>query len=158
MLVSYSAIPEGAESRLKRARYYGIVDGEIRVDGLGGLPDTIIARRWEGDRRLLVVDYKYTRDIHYLVAARFKAYSYLHEFNADCAAVIAPYPVKMEQVRDEEAYEQRGFYLGAAPYGGAIIEVNENGKLLAMIYADPSPDSVKRAKQAIIRVLKTALF
>ena len=155
--ISYNAIPQGVKSRLSNARYYGIINGEIKVDKLGGLPDTIIVRDWKGKRRILVIDYKYTRDVQYLVESRFKAYSYLHEFNADCAMIIAPSP-KEATSTNEEVYEQRGFYLGIAPYKGAIVVIDDSRKMLILTYVDPDSNSIKMAKYTLTKVLRIALF
>ena len=113
-------------------------------------------------RRLLVVDYKYTRDVRYLVDSRFKVYSYLHEFNADCAVIVAPRPKEGTGIEvtgmDEEVHEQCGFYLGVVPYGGAIIEIDDDGKMLALVYVDPDRDSLEKTKCALTKVLKASLL
>jgi len=155
--ISYNALPQSVESRLKTARYYGILDGEIKVDGLGGLPDTIAVRRRDDKRKLVVIDYKYTRDLSYLVQSRFKVYSYLNEFNADAAILVAPTPTN-GLYSDEEAYEQRGFYLTAREYSGAIIKIDDNGKMLALVYVDPQEGCLERSKSALRKVLEISLL
>ncbi|PLJ76789.1 hypothetical protein [Infirmifilum sp. SLHALR2] len=155
--ISYNALPQSVESRLKTARYYGILDGEIKVDGLGGLPDTIAVRRRDDKRKLVVIDYKYTRDLSYLVQSRFKVYSYLNEFNADAAILVAPTPTN-GLYSDEEAYEQRGFYLTAREYSGSIIKIDDNGKMLALVYVDPQEGCLERSKSALRKVLEISLL
>jgi len=154
MHILYDALLGNVEPKLQRMRYYGIiVDRELRVDSL----ETSERHSGEaGERR--EEDHSSGLQVHTKhappVAARFKAYSYLHEFDADCVVVVAPYPERAVQVSDEEAYEQCGFYLDVARYGGAIVEVDEDGRMLAVVYADPSPDSVERGKLALTRVLR----
>jgi len=155
--ISYNALPQSVESRLRTARYYGILDGEIKVDGLGGLPDTIAVSRRDDKRKLVVIDYKYTRDLSYLVQSRFKVYSYLNEFNADAAILVAPMPTN-GLYSDEEAYEQRGFYLIAREYSGAIIKIDDNGKMLALVYVDPQEGCLERSKSALRKVLEISLL
>ena len=113
--------------------------------------DILRARR----RRLLLLDYKYTDDYRYLSQARFKALAYLYEFDADCAVVVAPTPKKGSE-EDEEAFEHKGFYDETVRYGGAYISIDSNGKILAIVYADPRRDAVEsplKALRAIINLL-----
>jgi hypothetical protein len=160
--VFYNALPkqdERVESRVAKARAMGLIDGEVSRDlvkRLRGLPDTIVVTRLsEGRRRLLLLDYKYTDDYRYLSQARFKALAYLYEFDADCAVVVAPTPKKGSE-EDEEAFEHKGFYDETVRYGGAYISIDSNGKILAIVYADPRRDAVEsslKALRAIINLL-----
>jgi hypothetical protein len=158
--VFYNALPERLESRVAKARALGLIDGEVSRDlvrRLRGLPDTIVlARLGEGERRLLLLDYKYTDDYRYLSQARFKALAYLYEFDADCAAVVAPRPRRGVE-EDEEALEHRGFYDGIAERGGATVLIDSNGKTLAIVYADPREDRVESALRALRAVVRLTL-
>jgi hypothetical protein len=90
-----------------------------------------------------------------LSQARFKALAYLYEFDADCAVVVAPTPKKGSK-EDEEAFEHKGFYDETVRYGGAYISIDSNGKILAIVYADPRRDAVEsslKALRAIINLL-----
>jgi hypothetical protein len=155
--VFYNALPERVESRVAKARAVGLIDGEVDRDlvrKLGGLPDTIVdARLSEEKRRLLLLDYKYTDDYRYLSQARFKALAYLYEFNADCAVVVAPKPERGSG-EDEEAHEHKGFYDEIAKHSGATIFIDSNGKVLAIVYADPRESAVESSLRALKTVVK----
>ncbi len=151
MIISYNTLPEDVESRLARAYARGIMNGPVErelIRKLGGLPDTIILLKGENKRRILLVDYKYSRSYNYLVQARFKAVAYLYEFNADCAVIVTPTPGETGDV-DEEVKEQTSFYDAIKTSGGAEIRIDNNGKVLAIVYVDPKPESLKGAISAL---------
>ncbi|MCD6368749.1 MAG: hypothetical protein J7L38_03015 [Thermoproteales archaeon] len=157
VVISYNTILEDVRSRFEAARAYGIFDGKIGVKKLKGIPDTMILFKKDNCRRLMVVDYKYSRNLSYHVVARFKVYSYLNEYDADIAVVVAPSP-KPSKLEDEEAVEQSGFYQAAAKHGGAVIHINNNGKIIAFLYLDANDNSISATRNAIsmlIRLLDT---
>jgi hypothetical protein len=83
------------------------------------------------------------------------ARAYLYEFDADCAAVVAPRP-RRGSGEDEEALEHRGFYDGIAERGGATVLIDSNGKILAIVYADPresAAESALKALKAVVRLI-----
>jgi len=157
LIISYNALPESLKSRFEEARARGIIDGDIEsVKNLGGLPDTILINYTGDKKKTLLIDYKYTRNYNYLIQARFKAFSYLYEFNADYAVIVAPTP-RISDKEDEETYKQRGFYSDAIQHQGAIIEVNKDGKVLALVYVDPYKEMIENSKRALRTVLKLIL-
>ena len=157
--VFYNVLPEGVESRVAKARAVGLIDGEVRrelVEALRGLPDTIVVKAAGGSRKLLLLDYKYTREYRYLSQARFKALAYIYEFNADCGVVVAPTPSEGGW-EDEEAHDHRGFYDEIAKRGGASILIDSNGKILAVVYADPCESAAESALRALKAAVKLVL-
>ncbi|MEM2678481.1 MAG: hypothetical protein QXU62_07540 [Thermofilaceae archaeon] len=169
--VSYNALPQGVCSRLATAKAFGLLSNSIDqtlIKKLGGLPDTIILMEIEGKKNLIVIDYKHTRRLSYLVASRFKALSYLYEFRADCAMIVTPtvwntakesagHSVLESEELDEEAQEHLSFYRSLSERGGALIEVDSNGKMLAIVYADPNPKGAENAKKAFKKIFNMLL-
>ncbi|MEM2824048.1 MAG: hypothetical protein QXF69_08090 [Thermofilaceae archaeon] len=169
--VSYNALPQGVCSRLATAKAFGLLSNSIDqtlIKKLGGLPDTIILMEIEGKKNLIVIDYKHTRRLSYLVASRFKALSYLYEFRADCAMIVTPtvwntakesagHSVLESEELDEEAQEHLSFYRSLSERGGALIEVDSNGKMLAIVYADPNPKGAENAKKAFKKIFNVIL-
>jgi len=169
--VSYNALPQGVCSRLATAKAFGLLSNSIDqtlIKKLGGLPDTIILMEIEGKKNLVVIDYKYTRRLSYLVASRFKALSYLYEFRADCAMIVTPtvwntakegagHSVLEGEELDEEAQEHLSFYRSLSERGGALIEVDSNGKMLAIVYADPNPKGAENAKKSFKKTFNVLL-
>jgi hypothetical protein len=120
--------------------------GEDIVKKLGGLPDIVIIHSFNGQDKILIFECKYTRKVNYLVQARFKAISYLYEFDANAVTIISPSPHSnylsstsiptsrrgisenagrnsQTEGDDEETEEQGGFYVGIAEYGGVSIKI-----------------------------------
>ena len=155
--ISYNAIPSSVKSRFVAAKAHGLIeDGIPEVKNIQGLPDTIIKVEKSGERRLVIIDYKYSRDPSYLVASRYKVYGYLHEFDADVSALVAP-GFAYDKVSEDEAYRQTGFYQTAQEKGGAVIHVDSGGKILALIFAPPIRDVVDDVKKAMLVFLRIAL-
>ena len=157
--ISYNAIPNNVKSRFEAAKAYGLLDNGIdEVDKLRGLPDTIIRVEKESEKRLVIIDYKYSRNPSYIAASRYKVYAYMYEFNADASAVVVP-GVNKEEAHEEEGREQKGFYVKAKEKGGAIIRVNSNGKILAIIFTEPGPPHKKaeEAKNAILAFYRVSI-
>lgn len=169
ILVSYNALPRSVCSRFAFAKAYGLLNNGIDrslIERLGGLPDTIILLNINGRQKLIIVDYKYSRSLSYLVASRFKALSYLYEFCADCAIIVSPavkskpgasMHYESEEELDEEAYEHLGFYQNLMERGGAVIEIDSNYKMLAIVFADPNLNGAKKAKKAFRKILNILL-
>ncbi|RZN61975.1 hypothetical protein [Candidatus Methanodesulfokora washburnensis] len=157
--VYYNVLPNDVESRLARSKAEGLIDGELArelVRRLHGIPDTVIIKNSNGEKRKFLVEYKYTRSYNYLVQARFKVLAYLYEFNADCAVLVAPTP-RVEEGGDEETSLHKGFYSEIAKYQGATIWIDSNGKVLAVIYADPNENAVDSSIKAMEKIIKLAL-
>jgi len=150
--IAYNAIPDDIKSKFEKARIYGLLDGEIEAPSIKGLPDTFIMAECRGQRRLLVVDYKYSRDLSYQINSRFKVYAYLNEYNADAAIVVSPTPSRTAPA-DEEGRDQADFYTTIASHQGALIHINGQGKILAILYLDPGEESLGRAEEALRVVL-----
>lgn len=146
--ISFNALPRDIKSRLQKARAYGIINGPINVESLRGLPDTIILLNEKGNKRKVIIDYKYSRDLSYLVNARFKALAYMFEFKADAVIIISPMPIKFASILDEEVVDQRSFYIEATRYGGAFITINENG-ILILTFIEPEKSSLSYNKQVL---------
>jgi len=138
--IAYNAIPQDLVSRVQHAKARGILDRELDTSRLVGLPDTIILLECGSRSRRIIIDYKYTRDISYLIQARFKALAYIYEFNADYAAIIAPTPRNEVSYEDEEVLDHRGFYASTIAHRGAVIYLDE-ARCLAIIYIDPSREA-----------------
>ena len=160
--VFYNALPESLESRVARAKAMGLIDGELGKEisaKLRGLPDTVVVRVQGNDGRstLLLLDYKYTRNYSYLSQARFKMLAYLYEFNVNYGVVVAPRPQEGGE-EDDEAYEHKGFYDKIAEYQGAYILIDNNGKVLAIVYADPCKDAVESSVKALKVIIKLLLI
>jgi len=70
---------------------------------LKGLPDTIVVKAPSSGavKKLLLLDYKYTRDYKYLSQSRFKVLAYLYEFDADCGVIVAPTPSARNGIRSQ---------------------------------------------------------
>jgi hypothetical protein len=183
--VLYNIISEDIPSKLSKAKALGLLDGPIREDlvkKLGGLPDIVILLSFNGQKKRLIFECKYTRSINYLVQARFKALSYLYEFDAHAVTIMSPPPLSYhlpattaslkrtsENVEedsstngeDEETDQQRGFYVGIAEYGGASININSNGKIFAILYLDPTEEGIERSKQTLgilLHLIDPAIF
>lgn len=150
--IAYNAIPDSIKSKFENVRIYGLLNGKIEAPNLKGLPDTFIIVEGHGERRLLVIEYKYSRDLSYQVNSRFKVYAYLNEYNADIAVVVSPTPSPID-LSDEEVYGQAGFYTTIASRQGALLYIKGQGKILVILYLDPSEESLARAKEAFRRVL-----
>ena len=158
--ISYNAVPDDMESRIQHAVAYGIIDGPIETSKLKGIPDTIVCIEDEESRRRIVVDYKYTRSYNYLVQSRFKVFSYLYEYNADAAILVAPSPANLKEREelDEEVSEGMKFYSRLVDHGGAIIELsNDARKLLAISFIEPSREQVSRNKEILRNTLRILL-
>jgi len=158
ILISYNALIEDVESRLKYSKAYGILDCEIEeVKKLGGLPDTIIKIVDSRGCRVIVVDYKYTRSMDYIVNARFKVFSYLYEFKGvNAGIVVSPIPQKGE-ISDEEAYEQESFYMAASKHYGAVINIDSNGKILALAFLEPKEELLDKSRIVLKRLFGTII-
>ena len=156
--VAYNAIPDDIQSKFDKAIIYGLLNGEIKASGIKGLPDTFLLIKKDKDQKLLVIDYKYSRSLSYLINSRFKVYSYLNEYNADVAIVISPTPyTSLNKYNDEEEYEHSSFYREIIKHKGAIIHIDSNGKVLAVLYLNPDKESVKDAEKALAKILKLVL-
>ncbi|MCD6510442.1 MAG: hypothetical protein J7L11_08675 [Thermoprotei archaeon] len=150
--IAYNAIPQDIESRFRAARAYGILNHELDASSLHGLPDTLMLIEKESPpRKRIVIDYKYTRDLSYLVQARFKALAYLYEFSAHNAVLITPSPIS-SSLEDEEIMEHEGFYRSAVRHKGAIIEL-ENGRRLILVYIDPLPKLMNENINAVRKLM-----
>ncbi len=137
--IAYNAIPAGVQSRVQLAKARGLLRDSVNVERLGGLPDTIILIRNRNLRRV-VIDYKYTDDVSYIIQSRFKALAYLYEFDAETSVIISK-PPKRADYLDEEVMDCRGFYEAIANHGGAEVEFNGNRFVIA--YVNPSEDSME---------------
>jgi len=148
--MAYNTIPSGVGSIMRTAKVYGLIDDSISPSRLGGLPDTIVLATRDGIRRRVVIDYKYTDDLSYIVQSRFKALAYLYEFDADVSIVIAK-PPKVAQKIDEEVVELGDFYGKIADYGGARIVVNNrsDGKTLVIAYLTPRRESMNMNEKVV---------
>ncbi|MEM1632548.1 MAG: hypothetical protein QXJ59_07885 [Thermofilaceae archaeon] len=169
--ISYNALPQDVNSRLATAKAFGLLSNGIDqalVKKLGGLPDTILLMKIEGKENLVVVDYKYTRRLSYLAASRFKALSYLYEFYADCVIIVSPtvwntskesanHSVLESEELDEEAQEHLSFYRSISERGGALIEIDSNGKMLAIVCVDPNHKGAENAKKAFKKIFNVLL-
>jgi len=62
-----------------------------------------------------------------------------------------------EEELDEEAYEHLGFYQNLMERGGAVIEIDSNYKMLAIVFADPNLNGAKKAKKAFRKILNILL-
>lgn len=148
--VAYNAVPSDVSSRIRAASAHGILDREMDTSRLVGLPDTIILVEGGGLSKKIVVDYKYTREVDYLVQARFKALAYLYEFSADAAVIITPAPAETREA-DDETIEQGSFYRGAVSSGGALVTLDGTEKL-AIAFVNPVPKDEER-NRVVIRSL-----
>ncbi len=139
--IAYNAIPRGVGSRLRHAKVYGLIKNSLKVSKLGGLPDTMILIKRGDEERRIVIDYKYTDDLGYIVQARFKALAYLYEFDADISVIIAKTP-KNAEIPDEEVVDAKDFYRTIVTRGGACIVINHEtkGKILVIAYVNPTED------------------
>lgn len=55
---------------------------------------------------------------------------------------------------EEEAHEHKGFYDEIAKHRGATIFIDSNGKVLAIVYADPRESAVESSLRALKTVVK----
>jgi hypothetical protein len=183
--VLYNIISEDIPSKLSKAKALGLLDGPIREDlvkKLRGLPDIVILLSFNGQKKRLIFECKYTRSINYLVQARFKALSYLYEFDAHAVTIMSPPPLSYHlpamtaspnstsenaerdsstNGEDEETDQQRGFYVGITEYGGVSININSNGKIFAILYLDPTEEGIERSKQTLgtlLHLIDPAIF
>ncbi|GEM_PF-5628083 len=110
--ISYNSLVRGVDSKFTRAKAIGIINDYIEeVKLLKGLPDTLlmIHDKASRTRKVVVIDYKYSRDLSYIIQSRFKVMSYLYEHNADIGVLITPFP-KYTRREDEEELDHEGFY------------------------------------------------
>jgi len=154
IIVLYNIISENIPSKLSKAEVRSLHNGsklEDIVKKLRGLPDIVIIHSSNGQDKILIFECKYTRSINYLVQARFKAISYLYEFDANAVTIISPSPQpnhlsftsistshrgnsenavrnSLTEGYDEETEEQGGFYVGIAEYGGVFIRIKDEVK------------------------------
>ena len=156
LVIAYNAIPDDIKSKFEKARIDGLLDGEIKASSIKGLPDTFIMVKENGERKLLVIDYKYSRDISYQINSRFKVYAYLNEYNADVAIVVSPTPI-LRSLTDEEGRDQADFYTTIAKHQGALIHIDGQGQLLGILYLDPNENSLNNAKEAVKKILNMFL-
>jgi len=164
--ISYNALIENVKDRIKTARAYGILDSEISelLERLGCLPDTLIRVRKSTHEKLIVIDYKWTRDISYITTARFKGLAYLYELNANFSAIITPPPsfseeyLKSKEI-DEEIQKNKPFYHKILMHGGVIIwlDGNERDRILALAYIDPKEESLQKNKKVMNRLARLIL-
>lgn len=157
--IAYNAIPKGVNSKLWHARVYGLIENSLEVGKLRGLPDTIILIKRGEEEKKIVIDYKYTDNIGYIVQARFKALAYLYEFDADISIVIAKSPRDYE-IDDEEVADTRDFYKTIKNYGGAriIIDHNVNGKILIIAYINPDENRMELNKAVMKSLIDQSML
>ncbi|MCD6482924.1 MAG: hypothetical protein J7K83_01485 [Candidatus Aenigmarchaeota archaeon] len=154
--ISYNSLPRNIQSFMTKAIGKGIINGPLDTQRLRGLPDTIILIKKNNTTKKIIIDYKYTTDIRYIVESRFKALAYLYEYNADTTIIISP-PPKQETTTEEETEQQKTFYYKAKQHKGAIIHITHNNqktKTIALAYIDPTPQQTNQNKKTIKTLLK----
>ena len=157
--LSYNALISDVKSRLSYAKAYGIINGPIdEVRLLGGLPDTIIKVEVDTSSKLIIIDYKFSRNLSYVIGARFKVYAYLHEFEeANTAILVIPSLEHDSKIEDDESYKQKSFYEKIIPHKGATVHINYDGKTFVILIIDPSEEDLQPSKNALRRLFKMIL-
>ena len=158
--ISYNMIPpDDIKSILKDAEAYGIINGPLDVKKLGGIPDTIVIIENEDKVLKVVVDYKYSRQYQYLVQARFKALSYIYEFNADTTIIVTTIPenIVKNNFSDEEESESSDFYRTSAIHGGAWIEIDDEKRFFIIAYIEPREENLSRDKEILDLIIRDLL-
>ncbi len=127
------------------------INNEI-LEKARGRPDLIIEFIDIDGRKRLLLEAKFSATLGYISGGKFKAFSYLYEYNAD-AAILA-FPIANEQffrrsVYDEEA--KASFGLLKAATGEGIELLLRDGKRLYVVPLSPLNEEVS------MRILKRIL-